>query len=125
MTDIARGAAIASAVGLLSAAAVVVAATGPGGGSDPDAGAAATDRWLPLASSPLSRTEVAAARIGKRIYVVGGFDESGRTTSAVTRYDIARDAWTQVSSMPIGVNHPTATSYRGKLYVHGGFTDAA
>ena len=114
--------ALASAVGALSIAAVVAAATRPHG--DRDAGVAATDHWLTLAFSPLTRTEVAAARIGKRIYVVGGFDEAtGRTTAAAARYDIARDAWKQVAPMPIGVNHPTATSHRGRLYVHGGFTD--
>ena len=31
-----------------------------------------TDRWLPLAPSPLQRTEVGAARIGRFIYVLGG-----------------------------------------------------
>jgi N-acetylneuraminic acid mutarotase len=124
VTDIARRAALASAVGLLTAAAVVAVATAPGTGSNSGAGVAATHGWLPLASSPLARTEVAAARIGKHIFVVGGFDQSGRTLSDVARYNIARDAWTQVRSMPVGVDHPTATSHRGKLYVHGGFTDA-
>jgi serine/threonine-protein kinase PknK len=122
VTEIAGRAIIVAAVGVVSVAGVVFAATRSGGGSGPDA--AAADRWLPLASSPLMRTEVTAARIGRRIYVIGGFDEStGQTTSAVARYDIARDAWTRVSPLPIAVNHATATSYRGKVYVHGGFTD--
>ena len=83
-----------------------------------------TDRWLPLAPSPLQRTEVGAARIGRFIYVLGGFvpTPSGATTSEVTRYDINANEWTKVRSMPVGVNHPAVAAYKGSLYVHGGYT---
>jgi len=83
-----------------------------------------TDRWLPLAPSPLQRTEVGAARIGRFIYVLGGFvpTPSGATTSEVTRYDIDANEWTRVRSMPVGVNHPAVAAYKGSLYVHGGYT---
>lgn len=112
---------IAALVGLLVAAGGVAAVAT----RDDDGGAPAvarTDRWLPLAPAKLSRTEVAAARVGHRIYVVGGFEErSGLTTSAVERYDIDHDRWTTVRSMPIGLNHPTAVAYKGRVYVHGGY----
>jgi hypothetical protein len=40
---------------------------------------------------------VAAARIGRFIYVVGGFErQSGRATAAVERYDIRRNRWRRV-----------------------------
>jgi N-acetylneuraminic acid mutarotase len=83
-----------------------------------------TDRWLPLAPSPLQRTEVGAARIGRFIYVLGGFvpTPSGATTREVTRYDIDANEWTKVRSMPVGVNHPAVAAYKGSLYVHGGYT---
>jgi N-acetylneuraminic acid mutarotase len=122
LTEIARRAVLAGVVGAVLVAGVVFAATRPA----PERGAApaATDRWLPLASSPLTRSEVGAARIGRRIYVAGGYDDAtgGRTTDKLAAYDIKTDSWRTLSSMPIGVNHPTATAYRGKLYVHGGFT---
>ena len=71
----------------------------------------------------LERTEVAAARIGRYAYVVGGFEKrTGATTSAVERYDLRRDRWRRVRSMPLGLNHATAVAYRGRLYVHGGYT---
>src|SRR5919106_1983248 len=125
MSEVARRAAIAFAVGVLSVAAVVAAATSGGGAGEPDAGVSSTDRWRQLRSSPLERTEVAAARIGKRIYVVGGFEKpSGETTDAVARYNIKRDRWKLVKPMPIAANHPAATSHRGRLYIHGGFTSA-
>jgi N-acetylneuraminic acid mutarotase len=77
--------------------------------------------WGTLPSAPLERSEVAAARIGNSIYVVGGF-EATRTSPAVERYDIRRRRWTTVRPMPVAVNHPTAVAYRGDLYVHGGYT---
>lgn len=94
-----------------------------GSGSD-RASAASTKRWLSLASGPLERTEVAAARIGRRIYVVGGFTDDGGTTDALAGYDIERDRWELLRPMPSAVNHPAAASYRGALYVHGGFADS-
>ena len=113
---LATGAAVALAAG---GGAVVLAASR-------DAGPAATDRWTALAPAPLERTEVAAARIGRSIYVVGGFErESGTTSAAVERYDIRRNRWARVPAMPVALNHPTATSYRGDLYVHGGYTGAS
>ena len=47
---------------------------------------AAALSWAPLPAGNLARTEVAAARVGGSIYVVGGFVEGGRTTDAVERY---------------------------------------
>jgi hypothetical protein len=84
-----------------------------------------TRGWQALHDAILRRTEVGAARIGRFIYVVGGFLPSTETTDAVERYDIRNDSWRRVESMPIAVNHPAVTSYRGRLYVYGGFTDSS
>jgi N-acetylneuraminic acid mutarotase len=103
------------AVVALAVAVVVVAA-----GDDP--GAARSDRWTALSPAPLERTEVAAARIGRFAYVVGGFEsESGETTTAVERYDLRGDRWRRVRPMPLALNHATAAAHRGRLYVHGGY----
>ncbi|MBN1530120.1 MAG: hypothetical protein JW895_13745 [Thermoleophilaceae bacterium] len=100
-------------------AAGVVAAAGPG------AGPPSTDRWRPLRPAPLERTEVSAARIGRSIYVVGGFETgSADGSAAVERYDIRRNRWSRMRSMPFGVNHSTATVHGGRLYVHGGYAGA-
>jgi N-acetylneuraminic acid mutarotase len=77
--------------------------------------------WGTLPFAPLERSEVAAARVGNHIYVVGGFEPT-RTSPAVERYDIRRRRWTTVRSMPVAVNHPTAVAFGGDLYVHGGYT---
>jgi N-acetylneuraminic acid mutarotase len=114
---------LAAAVGLLVAGGAVLAvAAGDGGDGAEPGGAARTDRWTSLRSATLARTEVAAARIGRSVYVVGGFEErSGATTRAVERYDLRRDRWQRLRSMPVGLNHAVAVAYRGKLYVHGGY----
>jgi N-acetylneuraminic acid mutarotase len=90
----------------------------------PRDGGARQDRWTALAPAQLERTEVAAARIGRFIYVVGGFERStGGTVAAVERYDIRRDRWRRVPDVPLALNHLTAVAHRGRLYVHGGYRD--
>jgi N-acetylneuraminic acid mutarotase len=92
----------------------------------PRDGGARQDRWTPLRAAQLERTEVAAARIGRFIYVVGGFERaSGGTVASVERYDIRRNRWRRERDMPVGLNHPTAVAYRGRLYVHGGYRGEA
>lgn len=105
------------ALALLLAAAAAAAGCGDSGDRP-----ARSDRWTPLTAATLERTEVAASRIGRFVYVVGGFERrSGATTRGVERYDLRADEWKRVRSLPIGLNHATAVAYRGRLYVHGGY----
>ena len=84
--------------------------------------AAQTGTWKALAPATLKRTEVAAARVGRFIYVMGGFEQqSGSTTSATERYDIERNTWKRVADMPVALNHAAAASHRGRVYVLGGY----
>lgn len=82
---------------------------------------AAALAWAPLPAAALERTEVAAARIGSSIYVVGGFVPGGASTNAIERYDIRRRHWSRMRPMPLALNHTTASAHRGKLYVQGGY----
>ncbi|HYN90630.1 MAG TPA: kelch repeat-containing protein [Thermoleophilaceae bacterium] len=91
----------------------------------PAATLAAALAWMPLPSAQLERTEVAAARVGGSIYVVGGFQPGGATSAAVERYDIRRRRWSRVRRMPLALNHTTAVANRGLLYVHGGYRGAS
>src|SRR4051794_20883950 len=112
----------------LLAAALVALAALPAACAGDDASIAATSArpaWRSLHAALLRRTEVGAGRIGRFIYVVGGFLASTETTAAVERYDIRGDRWTQVNSMPIAVNHPAVATLAGRLYVYGGYTDSA
>lgn len=107
---------LAAAVGALAVGAIVFAATRErGSGSARGAG-----NWVSLKDSPYDRSEVGAARIGDRIYVVGGFKPGGGTSGSMAAYDISRDDWRKLAPLPKGVNHPGVASLRGKLYVLGG-----
>lgn len=110
-------ASVAAAIALLGAAAVVLAARNDDDANQPrGAGTWETD----LASSPFERSEVGAARIGDRIYVVGGFFGDGRTTNRLAAYDISDDRWLVRRPLPTPVNHPGVTALAGRLFVLGG-----
>lgn len=78
-------------------------------------------RWTSLPESPSPRAEVSATRIGNVVYVVGGFDSTGHTTSEVQRLDLASGRWGTVAPMPQALNHMSAVGYGGRLYVVGGY----
>ena len=105
--------ALAALIAIGGAAGVMLLSVGASADGQ-EARVTSTDRWLPLAPSPLQRTEVGAPRIGRFIYVLGGFvpTPSGATTSEVTRYDIDANEWTKIRSMPVGVNHPAVAAYK-------------
>jgi non-specific serine/threonine protein kinase len=108
----------------VAAAAIVLALVAGCSDDGPQRSRATTD-WTPLRPATLERTEVGAVRIGRFVYVVGGFEREGaRTTAAVERYDIRTDRWRRVRDMPIALNHSVAAAYRGDVYVMGGYTSA-
>ena len=77
-------------------------------------------QWLTGTPIPTPRSEIAGAVLDDKIYIVGGFDSSGRSTSVVEVYDPATENWTSVSPLPQPVDHTAAASYNEKLYVVGG-----
>ena len=107
---------IAAAVLVLATTAIVLAATK----DDEPRTARGAGNWVSLADSPLNRSEVGAARIGDKIYVVGGFRPTGGTAGGMAAYDISDDSWRRRATLPGAVNHPGVTSLHGKLYVLGG-----
>lgn len=112
---------LALAALLAAAAAVALLATD----EDADGVRATAGRWTTLQSSPLTRTEVGAARIGRFIYVVGGFlPPDGAISTQVARYDTRAGTWSLAAPMPIAVNHPAVAAGGGRLFVYGGYTDA-
>lgn len=121
---------LSSAFSVALALAAIVAAVGTGlvvlltGGGNATTGSATTAvRWSALQPSPLDRTEVGSARIGRFVYVVGGFAApEGSTTDKVARYDIDSRTWTVMAPMPVGVNHPAVAASGARLYVFGGYT---
>lgn len=87
------------------------------------AGAAAHD-WETRAPMPLPRTEVAAARVGNEIVVLGGLTVDGGASRRADAYSPSRDTWRRLPDIPIGVHHSMAVGAGGRLYVLGGYTAA-
>jgi uncharacterized repeat protein (TIGR01451 family) len=79
-----------------------------------------TQRWEPAAPLPEARTNLAAAELDGKIYVVGGTDYDYWPRDSVFVYDPAADAWTAVQPLPLPVQGAAAASAHGKLYVFGG-----
>ncbi|HSB43586.1 MAG TPA: kelch repeat-containing protein [Nitrospira sp.] len=87
--------------------------------------------WRTAAPAPTKRTEVAAATLNGKIYVVGGFEQPGlgnllnlAITASVQEYDPSTDRWTTKASMPVGLHHVGIGVTGGRLYVIGGYTQS-
>ena len=74
--------------------------------------------WSRQAPMPTSRSEVAAAALDGKIYVLGGF---GRGATANEEYDPETNTWRQRAPIPRGVDHAAAVALGGKIYLIGGF----
>ncbi|MGB8133947.1 MAG: kelch repeat-containing protein, partial [Nitrososphaeraceae archaeon] len=76
--------------------------------------------WTTGAPLPTPRSEIAGTALNEKIYIIGGFDESGQSTTIVEVYDPKGDNWTTAAPLPRPLDHTAATFYDGKLYVVGG-----
>jgi hypothetical protein len=76
--------------------------------------------WTTGAPIPTPRSEIAGTALNGKVYIIGGFDETGRSTTTVEVYDPIADKWTTASPLPQPLDHTAAASYDGKLYVVGG-----
>lgn len=73
--------------------------------------------WSRLADMPTPRSEVAAATVGGKIYVMGGF---GAGATAHEEYDPVTDTWRKRAPIPRGVDHPAAVGLNGHVFLIGG-----
>lgn len=74
-------------------------------------------RWVTKVPMPTPRTEVAAAALEGKIYVIGGFGGPG---GLVEVYDPATDRWEPRAPLPAALHHTTAVAVSGRLFVFGG-----
>ncbi len=84
--------------------------------------------WRKAAPAPSARTEVAAAVVAGKIYVIGGFSPLRfgnvrrlSVSDAVEVYDPARDLWRKAASLPKPLHHTAAVTIDQRLFVMGGF----
>src|SRR5207249_2470706 len=102
---------------LLSIAAIVVIVH-----SSADSLAQTKGAWTAKAPAPTKRTEVVAAAVNSKIYVIGGFVRGLSVVSAaVEEYDPTTDRWRERASLPSGVHHAGIAVVNGRLYIVGGF----
>ena len=79
--------------------------------------------WTLGSSMPTPRTEIAAALLDDKIYVVGGQTKT-ELTDVVEVYDPSSDTWnTNISPLPFPMDHAGLDTYNGKLYLVGGFIE--
>ena len=88
--------------------------------------------WRTASPTPTKRTEVAAAALDGKIYVVGGFEKPSlgnvmnfTITPSVETYDPVTDRWTSKAPMPVGLHHVGIGAVGGRLYVIGGYSKSA
>lgn len=82
-----------------------------------------TDSWTTVAPLPSARSDLAAAVVGGKIYVFGGFTGAGALTGAVDVYDPTKNTW---NTSPADMPTPRAAFYAvvrngGTVYCIGGW----
>jgi hypothetical protein len=114
---VALAAAALTAGGCSSDGATTPATTAPGSSATGGSG----DGWTTRAAAPVERTEVGAAALGGRIWVLGGFAGTGQASADVVAYDPAADAWTTGPALPQALHHPAVAADGSRLWVAGGY----
>lgn len=82
------------------------------------------DRWTERSGAPAAATEVATAAHDGRVWVAGGYDESGNALATVQVYDPTTDAWTPGPALPAALHHASLVAAAGRLYLLGGFSSS-
>lgn len=84
-----------------------------------------TDQWATKASLPVGLHHVGLGVTGGRVYVIGGYRQSGLSVwhpvATVYAYDPGTDTWTERTSMPTPRGALSVTEHDGKLYAIGGY----
>jgi N-acetylneuraminic acid mutarotase len=81
----------------------------------------ATQTWDTVAPIPVAATGMAAAALGSKIYVAGGFTvRNGFTIDKMQIYDATTNTWTQGRPLPQRTRDAAAAAYNGKIYIFGG-----
>jgi N-acetylneuraminic acid mutarotase len=84
-----------------------------------------TDRWTTRAPMPVGVHHAGIGETGGRLYVIGGYTQSGLTVwepvATVYEYDPDADTWTQRAPMPTPRGALSVTAHDGKLYAIGGY----
>ncbi len=80
-------------------------------------------KWTRGADLPVPRSEVAAAALGREVYVIGGLASRFEALDNVDIYNTEEDSWREGARLPVPLHHTAAAGYAGKIYVIGGYTN--
>lgn len=87
------------------------------------------DRWTSKAPMPVGLHHVGIGVSGGRLYVIGGYRQSGlsvwKPVATVYAYDPATDTWAERASMPTARGALSVTVHDGNLYAIGGYDGKA
>jgi N-acetylneuraminic acid mutarotase len=85
----------------------------------------ATDRWISKTSMPVGLHHVGIGVANGRIFIIGGYRQSGLNVwspvATMYAYDPATDTWTEQAPMPTARGALSVTAHDGKLYAIGGY----
>ncbi|MBI4569006.1 MAG: hypothetical protein HY719_11485 [Planctomycetes bacterium] len=81
--------------------------------------------WAPMAVMPTSRGYLTAAKVGRKIYAIGGRKSDGLALTTVEELDAPGNTWTTKAPMPTARGNLAAEVGNGKVYVFGGWSDTA
>jgi N-acetylneuraminic acid mutarotase len=96
------------------AASVAILSAGSAGAQDA--------RWRMGKPLPQPLGEITSAVVGKKWFVMGGFDGANvQAQGIVAEYDATADSWTLKKNMLIPAHHAAAAELDGKIYLFGGF----
>lgn len=94
--------------------------SGPGPGPNPTA-----PSWVSRAAMPNATQETTPIALNGKIYIVGGFDTSGRPSRQVQIYTPATNSWSTGAQLPRAMHHIGIAAANGKLYLLGGYSTNA
>jgi N-acetylneuraminic acid mutarotase len=76
--------------------------------------------WVKDKPMPLARSEAVGATLNGKLYILGGLDSRGRSTTEVQVYNPLNQKWGTSAPMPKPVDHAAVATFGGKLYLVGG-----
>src|SRR5882672_6418072 len=77
--------------------------------------------WSSKAAMSVPRTEVGAAYVNGKVYVIGGGRAMEDASDLVQEYDVRTDRWRDRAPLPMAISHAGVAVLNGKIYVVGGF----
>jgi N-acetylneuraminic acid mutarotase len=79
--------------------------------------------WSDIAPLELGpRQETAVVALEGRVFVIGGYTDTGSLVNTVEAYDPSADTWTEVASVPARLHHANAAVVDSKIYILGFLT---